>query len=381
MFEKLKGLIGSAHLTGAAAATKKPYTGKYPDVSKIKRGYFKKGDKGAEITKLQNYLNWYTDGEFFKKCGKPDGTFGANTDKYVKKMQTKFFGKAAADGTVGKKTIAKMKAYSNSFKPQPTPPTPTPGTYTGKYPEVRVKRTNAEVIAYTIKWAKWIAANNDFHYGYGNHAHHNGCYFCNTNQAKKGYMKKWEHTYCCNPFVHAAWAHGGLVPKALSMCDNGKSWDFNKGSGYDASSLFTKISTKNLKPGDVLCSDSHVVLYLGNGKVVQAGHEDNNVPGSSSWNSSISIGSWGGYSRAYRFNGSVNADVVIRKGEVSERVKDLQKYLIWYGALSKDETPDEYYGEKTYKAVVKMQTDFFGKKEADGVISAKTIDAMKKVKR
>ena len=272
-------------------------------------------------------------------------------------------------------------------KPEPTPePTPTPsdGHYQGKYPEVRVKRTNKQVIEYAIKWAKWIASMNDFHYGHGDHAHHNGCYFCNTQGAKKGHMKLWQYTYCCNPFVHAAWAHGGLIPKALQMCDNGKSWDFNKGSGYDASDLFDKLgkpAQSKLKAGDVLCSDSHVALYIGNGKVVQAGHEDDNVIGSSSWNSSISVGSWGGYKRAYRFNGSVNADIIIRKGEVSERVADLQRYLVWYGALPEDEIPDGIYGEKTFTAVVDMQTDFFGKAEADGTVGNKTIAKMKEVVR
>jgi hypothetical protein len=91
---------------------KTPYTGEYPVVKK----YLEKGDKGTEVTKLQNYLNWYTDGEFFKKCGNADGIYGNNTFKYTKQMQTAFFGAKEADGKVGAKTIAKMKAYSNSFK-------------------------------------------------------------------------------------------------------------------------------------------------------------------------------------------------------------------------------------------------------------------------
>ena len=84
---------------------------------------------------------------------------------------------------------------------------------------------------------------------------------------------------------------------------------------------------KSLKPGDVLCSDSHVALYIGNGQVVQAGHSDDNVPNSSDWNSSISIGRWNGYSRAYRFNSSVNADMIMMHGEVSDRVALWQAFL------------------------------------------------------
>jgi len=74
------------------------------------KNYLSKGDKGPEVTKLQKYLDWYFNGAFSKECGKPDGIFGNNTDKWVKKMQTDFFGASEADGTVGEKTIAKMKA-------------------------------------------------------------------------------------------------------------------------------------------------------------------------------------------------------------------------------------------------------------------------------
>lgn len=548
----------------------KVYPRNYPVVKK----YLEPGDKGENVIRLQQYLDWYFNGAFYKECGGADGVYGGGTLRWVKRMQTEFFGAKEADGLVGPKTIAKMKEkggaptpkpvkkykvidvsewqkkidwakvkadgvvgaiiryseddyldpyfaanmkgakaaglhvgayiyswaktkaeaerdavnlfnacrpyscdlplyidlekkgyekyagtvaqafvnkmkslggfpgvyanliwwnnyltkvepnarwvaqyyskceYSGSYgmwqytsegsvkginhvvdmnwlyvdywnKIKPTP-TPTPKAYTGKYPEVRVKRSNAEVIANAIKFGKWIANNNDFHYGWGKDSHHNGCYFCGTQPSSKrtSGIKDWERTYCCNPFVHACWAHGGLVPRAISICSSYGSWDFGTGSGsYHTSSLFTKVSTSNLKPGDVLCSDSHVALHIGNGQVVQAGHSDNNVPYSSDWNSSISIGKWNGYTRAYRFNSSVDADIIIRKGEVSERVADLQRYLVWYGALPKGEEADGIYGEKTFKAVVKMQTDFFGAKEADGTVGNKTIAKMKAVRK
>lgn len=350
------------------------YPGPYPVV----KWYLEPGDKGENVIRLQNYLNWYTDGAFFKECGGADGVYGKNTLRYVNKMLTDFFGPSEADGKVGNKTIAKMKAYE---KPAPGP---TPGGhYTGKYPEVRVKRSIAEVLQYAIKWAIWIAANNDFHYGYGPHAHHNGCYFCGTQAAKMGHgIKMPEHTYCCNPFVHAALAHGGLIPRALKMCSEGKSWDFNKGSGYDACDLFDKLgkpSESSLKAGDVLCNGGHVVLYIGDGKIAEASGGDDNVIHSKGWNNSIHVTSldYSDFDRVYRLNTPVDADIIMRKGEVSERVADLQRYLIWYGALPADEEVDIYYGEKTFKAVVKMQTDFFGAKEADGKVGPKTIAKMK----
>jgi GH25 family lysozyme M1 (1,4-beta-N-acetylmuramidase) len=81
------------------------YQGEYPVVKK----YLEPGDKGIQVTRLQNYLDWYFKGEFFKECGPADGNYGKNTLKWTKKMQSDFFGKSEADGLVGNKTIAEMK--------------------------------------------------------------------------------------------------------------------------------------------------------------------------------------------------------------------------------------------------------------------------------
>lgn len=93
--------------------TKRPYvvvltpTGEYTTIEK--RDYLKMGDTGEDVTKLQNYLNWYFNGEFFDKCGDADGIFGENTDRYTKQMQTDMFGEKEADGLVGAKTVAEMQ--------------------------------------------------------------------------------------------------------------------------------------------------------------------------------------------------------------------------------------------------------------------------------
>lgn len=94
------------------------YHGLYPSV----RLYLEPGDKGENVTRLQNYLDWYFDGKFFKECGKADGVYGKNTLKWTNKMLTDFFGAAEADGKVGPKTIARMQTYSKKDpKPAPTP--------------------------------------------------------------------------------------------------------------------------------------------------------------------------------------------------------------------------------------------------------------------
>lgn len=273
--------------------------------------------------------------------------------------------------------------YWNKIKPSPTP-TPGKKSYSGTYPSYRIVKTNAEVIADTIAWLRMIANNNNFHYGCGQAAHRNGCYFCKTQPARKknAGIKMWETTYCCNPFVHAGWAHGGCVPKALAICRNGSSWSFDTGSGtYHSSPLFDnlgKVAKSNLKVGDVLCSDEHVAIYAGGGKVLQAGHEDNNVKNSSSWNSSISLSTWNGYTRVYRYNSSVNADMSIFYGEMSDRVKHVWEYMNWYFD-NKVGTPQRYYGDVIMGYVKRFQKE--NGLTVDGIVGPKTIEKMKTIKK
>ena len=358
------------------------YTGAYPVVKK----YLEPGDKGTEVTKLQNYLNWYTDGQFFKECGGADGIYGKNTLRYVNKMLTDFFGAAEADGLVGNKTIAKMKAYRKPKKPTPG------GGYTGRYPAYRLVKDNAKVKADTCKWAIWIAGWNIFHYGHGQHAHHNGCYFCGTQRLKQNHgIVDPDFTYCCNPFVGAAYAHGGGDAEAYKKCNNCSSLDFGTGSGsYEKSKNYDNLghpAKSKLQAGDVLCNDHHVALYVGNGKVAEASGGDDNVRNSKAWNNSIHVveltdSKYKSFPRVYRYNGSVDCDRIITYGEVSDRIYDLQNYLNWYfdGAFFKEcGEADGYYGKNTLKYVKMMQTDFFGAKEADGSIGQKTIEKMKAV--
>ena len=269
-------------------------------------------------------------------------------------------------------------------------------TYSGTLPSLTIKKTNQEVIDDTIKWAYWIAVDNDFHYGYTNKdkgadAHHNGCYFCGTQKMKKNMLMP-EHTYCCNPFVGAAWAHGGCVPAALKLCQKTSSWDFHKGSGYDKSSLFDNLGhpdKSKLKKGDVLCRDTHVAIVSKNvnGKVyiLQAGGGDDNKKNSAKWNKSISEttlsdANYKNFPRVHRFNGSVNTTMLIRHGEVSKRVEQWQVFLDWYfdGKVGK---ADGYYGDNTFKWTKKFQEAEIGKGEGDGIIGEKTLAAAKKVKK
>ena len=264
--------------------------------------------------------------------------------------------------------------------------------YSSQLPTMKLVKTNAEVIADTIKWLKWIVSDNDFHYGYTSpdkkaNAHHNGCYFCKTQYMKKNMLMP-EHTYCCNALIGAAWAHGGCVPTALKMCQHTKSWGFSKSDGYNQSVLFTNLGhpdKSKLKPGDVLCKDTHVALYIGNGKLIEAAGGDDNKKYSTKWNNSIHVAvltdaRYKGFPRVHRFNGSVNTTMYIRHGEVSKRVAQWQAFLDWYfdGKVGK---ADGCYGDNTLKWTKKFQEEQIGKGQGDGIIGPKTLEAAKNCKK
>ena len=365
----------------------------------VSRKYLQNGDEGAEIIKLQKYLNWAVNAKL-----EEDGKFGDLTEKAVKKFQKKV--KVTQDGKWGSETQKAAKLFdkqsvTKTEEPEKEEPKKEEKkAYPGQLPTLALKKNNAEVINDTVKWAVWIASDNRFHYGYTNkkvtpwkpNAHHNGCYFCGTNTTKGGRSKAgildYERTYCCNPFVGAAWAHGGCVPAAMKLCSHGGSWNFSKGSGYDTSPLFKKMghpAMKKLQKGDVLCREGHVALYIGNGKIAEAGGGDDNKRNSTSWNKSIRVRTltaqgYKGFPRVYRFKSSVDTTAIIKHGEVSKRVALWQAYLDWYfdGQVG---TADGYYGDNTLKWTKKFQEAELGKGQGDGKIGEKTLKAAASVKK
>ena len=312
-------------------------------------------------------------------------------------------GKVANDNQIAVRSYDSYSAkiiirWTGQSETKPTTPTePIKKSYTGELPSMKVVKSNAEVIADAIKWAVWIAGDNRFHYGYTNkhgstdrskwkpNAHKNGCYFCGTNGSQKAGMLDPERTYCCNPFIGAAWAHGGCVPAALKLCQNKNSWDFHKGAGYDKSSLFTNLghpAKSSLKPGDVLCKDTHVAMYIGNGLLVEAASGDDNVKNSTNWNNSIHTAKltdsrYKGFARVHRFNGSVDTEMAMRHGEISKRVAQWQAFLDWYYD-GKVGSADGIYGDNTFNWTKKFQEDVIGPGQGDGIVGPKTIEAASK---
>lgn len=79
------------------------YKGGWPTLPS--RGYFKKGDKGVGVTKLQQFLKWY-DSTYLPRYG-ADGDFGTETKTAVISFQSREG--LTADGLFGKKSLAKAK--------------------------------------------------------------------------------------------------------------------------------------------------------------------------------------------------------------------------------------------------------------------------------
>ena len=96
------------------------------------RAYIKKGDKNKYVGQWQDFLNWYIG----KKVCDVDNAYGDITYKYTVQFQTEVFSAKEADGNVGGSTITKAKAYNK--------PDPKLG-YTGKFPEIHIKRSSQEV--------------------------------------------------------------------------------------------------------------------------------------------------------------------------------------------------------------------------------------------
>lgn len=251
-------------------AYKQKYTGTFPTLPKHgKNSYFKKGDKGIAVKQLQIFLNWANNGTIVKNL-EVDGEYGEKTEKAVKFFQEVHH--IVADGEFGNVSLRTAK-------------------------EMYITKA-----LMAVNWAVSISKDNSFSYGVGERAHRGGCYFCQTNIGKRMYKKekkgephyvnskgkKWhegdgkkytyEKTYCCNPFVFAAYAHGTEDPKIHAACRKGKCGgmsprDWTKYGCFKKVGRCKDVAFKNLQVGDVIiCNKSHhhVWMYTGANHIVEA---------------------------------------------------------------------------------------------------------------
>ncbi len=155
-----------------------------------------------------------------------------------------------------------------------------------------------------VVWARDIAADNDFHYGYNAWSHHYGCFFCGTNAAdgvkcRNGASYEDQlKTYCCNPFVTAAYCHGaGAVKYGKNVASIVNCIGKNINLANDNNPVLTNTrnfvlidkpeNVSDLRPGDILLTPKHAMIYTENGMIAEASGGDDNVRNSEKWNNSI----------------------------------------------------------------------------------------------
>jgi hypothetical protein len=98
-FKKENGL-----LFGNVKWDENHYSGEYPKLPS--RGYFKKGDKGKEVIKLQKLLNWALDIKL-----QTDGHLGSITKDAVVRFE-KLVGAKKKNGLFGENDLKSAKAYT-----------------------------------------------------------------------------------------------------------------------------------------------------------------------------------------------------------------------------------------------------------------------------
>lgn len=95
-----RGILKTLGVADIVVVKKTTYKGAFPKLPE--RNYFKKGDSGNEVRRLQSFLNWYGN---YKLA--VDGDLGNKTLNAVKSFQKAE--KLVADGLFGKKSLERAK--------------------------------------------------------------------------------------------------------------------------------------------------------------------------------------------------------------------------------------------------------------------------------
>ena len=201
-----------------------------------------------------------------------------------------------------------------------------------KFKITEEKVGNNGVIEAAIAWGEEIADDNSFHYGrISKGARNLGCYFCGTN--KPGKCKKrmpadeMAKTWACCEFVTACYVHGGKVNDMSCMHDwIGTNSNSNKYLKHSKNwECEGSVPYSKLKRGDVIMTNGHTVIYIGNGKCLESHGGDDGKPGSKSWNWSIGVHDYssGRYNKkahdVWRFVGDDSSATEFKLVEVTDK--------------------------------------------------------------
>jgi cell wall-associated NlpC family hydrolase len=223
------------------------------------------GSSGASVKQLQLELK-----QAGLYSGPIDGHFGSQTDASLKKFQRQHGLKA--DGWAGPQTLAKLKGHStgssthSSFTPSKTSAKPT----TGAGPAVQASGPRTGQINSMLQWSKSkvgtpYAAVNPFRFGsvpWDGKAH------TSVNGTGTVYhFPKGTQVFDCSGFVVASYRKLGVDLAAHGLATSGA---INANSNH----FLQNVPTSQLQPGDLITLKpengvGHVVIYEGNGRIVQ----------------------------------------------------------------------------------------------------------------
>ena len=244
--DNIIGYINSAPLMSAAHVPSTPYTGSLPTKT------VKKGSKGAEVKKVQKFLNWSENAGL-----KVDGSCGKNTVAAIRKFQKRYKG-LKVDGIFGKQCRSKAKKIVAAHA-APTPaPTPAPA------PAPVASGNAAKIVAMAATYAYPAGtAKKKYQYKTGK-----------ATAAYKAALKKYMGKKAkisqsdCGYFVSTCVRAAGLgkfnclqwkkPPATMAIVLKG-----------------IKIPAGYLQPGDIIrykktSGGQHTLMYYGNGKVAEA---------------------------------------------------------------------------------------------------------------
>lgn len=322
-------------------------------------------------TRWQRFLNWYFD----KKVVEVDGAFGPETRKWTVAFQRRVFTDAREfDGEVGPKTIRKAKNIAKSVEVATK-------SYPGPYPDLN--NLSGDIIASTAKSLAWPYGTDRKKYSYPN-----GKPVAKFKSAiDKAYPnhKKWGAQTgagaSCDVFTGTVIRTSGYdttFPRGLD--EDEKYLPKHKG-------LWKKIKpskASELKPGDVIFyikkkGGGHICIYVGNGKVCEAGYKSKRygctVKLSSSYYNSKYISNTFAHFGVYRSCGSVRK--YLKPDDISTQVVYLQRYLNW--CLGMELTADGVFGKATTAAVKQFQVKYGLK--VDGIFGEECLKKAKTVKK
>ena len=331
-----------------------PYKGNLPS------GIVKSGTKGSDAKACQTFLNWCINAKLAV-----DGIAGNATTKAIKTYQTTY--NLAQDGIWGQACLKKAKSIVDAHKAQSpsVKPTQTKKGYTGEYPNTTVKTSKSKASILAEKANEFAYKTNDSKAKYPS-GKPTAAYKAGLNKAypnRSGWGKAPKAGASCDVFVGTCVRCAGVDSKY----PRGLSESYTKKCGH-----FTKVSKSDVKSGDIIFLKNHVCIAYG-GKIKEASHGDFYPKTTNALKSRIKSSTG-----IYRAKGSVDITrTYLKKGDSNEEVRKLQKYLNWFGNCGL--TTDGIWGDATQKAVLDMQKKLGV--TADGLVGAKTIEAMKKVVR